>query len=306
MNSALQCLFNCEALADYFLGFDWKREINRRVSAAIYCCVGNFLGHKGLMASAFGSLANDMWRSDKASLRPVDFKTQARHINTQNDVGESMPLFAGYEQQDVQEFLAFLLDAVHEDLNRVPNADRKYVEAKEAKEGEAEEMVAMKAWKGYLERNRSIIVDLFQGQLRSALQCGVCGRRSVTFDPFMYLSVPLPEDMNDDDGDGERRPRRGPGGGSGGPGISLETCIRMFCEEEVLDGDNAWYCSNCKKHQRATKKLDLWKVPPVLIVHLKRFAGSSKISSLVTFPLEGLDLSEVVKSPQVTQRGSIV
>lgn len=62
-----------------------------------------------------------------------------------------MPLFAGYEQQDVQEFLAFLLDAVHEDLNRVPNADRKYVEAKEAKEGEPEEKVAMEAWKGYLE-----------------------------------------------------------------------------------------------------------------------------------------------------------
>lgn len=47
------------------------------------------------------------------------------------------------------------------------------------------------------------------------------------------------------------------------------------------------------------------QVPPVLIVHLKRFAGSSKISSLVTFPLEGLDLSEVVKSPQVTQGGKL-
>lgn len=61
-----------------------------------------------------------------------------------------MPLFAGFEQQDVQEFLAFLLDAVHEDLNRVPNADRKYVQAKEAREGESEELVAMEAWKGYL------------------------------------------------------------------------------------------------------------------------------------------------------------
>lgn len=62
-----------------------------------------------------------------------------------------MPLFAGYEQQDVQEFLAFLLDAVHEDLNRVPSAERKYVEAKEAKDGEPEELVAREAWKGYLE-----------------------------------------------------------------------------------------------------------------------------------------------------------
>lgn len=68
-----------------------------------------------------------------------------------SQAGESMPLFAGYEQHDVQEFLAFLLDAVHEDLNRVSNAERKYVEAKEAKEGEAEELVARDAWKGYLE-----------------------------------------------------------------------------------------------------------------------------------------------------------
>ena len=66
-------------------------------------------------------------------------------------VGKAVPLCKGYQQQDVQEFFAFLLDAVHEDLNRVPNADRKYVEAKEAKEGQSEEFVAMEAWKGYLE-----------------------------------------------------------------------------------------------------------------------------------------------------------
>lgn len=140
---------------------------------------GNFLGHGGLMASAFGALTTDLWTSDKASIRPTKFKQQVRTIarrdpgfawfsplsqhcliqlvprdagfDLSTQVGESMPLFAGYEQQDVQEFLAFLLDAVHEDLNRVPNAERKYVEAKEAKEGEPEEMVAMQAWKGYLE-----------------------------------------------------------------------------------------------------------------------------------------------------------
>ncbi|CAN0291470.1 unnamed protein product, partial [Laminaria digitata] len=262
----------------------------------------NILGHKGLVAEAVGKLANQMWFTDKSDLRPSEFKRQ---------IGESMPLFEGYEQQDVQEYLAFLLDAIHEDLNRVPNASRKYVEAKEAKEGEAEEFVAMQAWKGYLERNRSIIVDLFQGQLRSALQCGVCGRRSVTFDPFMYLSVPLPEDAGEEGG-GARQEDFGGGGGLGGTGgrrrgrpekaggVSLASCIERFCEEETLEGDNAWYCSTCKKHQPATKKLDLWKVPPVLIVHLKRFGGGAKISLPVNFPLVGLDLSHVVKSPQVS------
>lgn len=49
------------------------------------------------------------------------------------------------------------------------------------------------------------------------------------------------------------------------------------------------YCPNCKQHQQATKKLDLWSLPPVLVVHLKRFSYSrymrDKLDSLVDFPL---------------------
>lgn len=49
------------------------------------------------------------------------------------------------------------------------------------------------------------------------------------------------------------------------------------------------YCPSCKQHQQATKKLDLWSLPPVLVVHLKRFSYSrymrDKLDSLVDFPL---------------------
>lgn len=69
------------------------------------------------------------------------------------------------------------------------------------------------------------MVDLFQGQLRSELQCGVCDKRSVTFDPFMYLSVPLPE-----------HPRHSMGIAGDKGGISLEDCIRMYCKKETLEG----------------------------------------------------------------------
>jgi len=48
------------------------------------------------------------------------------------------------------------------------------------------------------------------------------------------------------------------------------------------------YCPNCKEHQQATKKLDLWSLPPVLVVHLKRFSYSrymrDKLDTLVEFP----------------------
>ena len=41
-------------------------------------------------------------------------------------------------------------------------------------------------------RNRSIVVELFHGQLKSKVTCRVCQRESVRFDPFNYLSLPLP------------------------------------------------------------------------------------------------------------------
>nr|CAD7570558.1 unnamed protein product [Timema californicum] len=48
------------------------------------------------------------------------------------------------------------------------------------------------AWENHILRNKSIIVDLFHGQLKSKVTCTVCGHESVRFDPFNYLSLPLP------------------------------------------------------------------------------------------------------------------
>ncbi|XP_070537956.1 ubiquitin carboxyl-terminal hydrolase 4-like [Ptychodera flava] len=58
-----------------------------------------------------------------------------------------------------------------------------------------EYMQAEKAWHKYLERNRSVIVDTFQGQFKSTVVCSACDHVSVTFEPFMYLSLPLPHAM---------------------------------------------------------------------------------------------------------------
>lgn len=92
-------------------------------------------------------------------------------------------------QQDSQEFVAFLLDGLHEDLNQITK--KPYIEEKDAN-GRPDEIVAKEAWDNHLQRNKSIIVDLFQGQLKSTVTCNVCNKVSIKFDPFMYLSVPIP------------------------------------------------------------------------------------------------------------------
>jgi ubiquitin C-terminal hydrolase len=51
----------------------------------------------------------------------------------------------------------------------------------------------------------------------------------------------------------------------------LYDCLEEFKKSEVLDEDNKWFCSKCKEHVQASKSLEIYRVPPVLVISLKRF-----------------------------------
>ncbi|XP_076870484.1 ubiquitin carboxyl-terminal hydrolase 4 [Brachyhypopomus gauderio] len=170
MNSALQCLSNSTPLTEYFLEDQYEAEINRE----------NPLGMRGEIAEAYADLVKQMWLSRSSYVAPRTFKTQ---------VGRFAPQFSGYQQQDSQELLAFLLDGLHEDLNRVKK--KPYLALRDA-EGRPDEIVAKEAWTNHRLRNDSIIVDIFHGLFKSTLVCPECSKVSVTFDPFCYLTLPLP------------------------------------------------------------------------------------------------------------------
>ncbi|KAJ0084359.1 hypothetical protein Patl1_30249 [Pistacia atlantica] len=169
MNSALQCLAHTPKLVDYFLG-DYCKEINH----------DNPLGMDGEIALAFGDLLRKLWAPGASPVAPRTFKSKLAHFALQ---------FSGFNQHDSQELLAFLLDGLHEDLNRVKC--KPYIEAKDG-DDRSDEEVADEYWQNHLARNDSIIVDVCQGQYKSTLVCPVCKKVSTTFDPFMYLSLPLP------------------------------------------------------------------------------------------------------------------
>ncbi|KAL9332168.1 hypothetical protein ACSQ67_001778 [Phaseolus vulgaris] len=134
----------------------------------------------GELALAFGDLLRKLWVPRAMPIAPRTFKMKLANF---------APQFSGYSQHDSQELLAFLLDGLHEDLNRVKR--KPYHEVKDA-DGRPDEEVAEEYWRNHLARNDSIVVDLCQGQFRSTLVCPICKKVSITFDPFMYLSLPLP------------------------------------------------------------------------------------------------------------------
>ena len=79
--------------------------------------------------------------------------------------------------------------------------------------------------------------------------------------------------------------------------------VQAFLQPEQLGSSDSWYCPHCKAHVQADKKLDLWTLPEVLVVHLKRFSFSrtrrTKLDNPVTFPLHGLDLGPYLLRQQV-------
>ncbi|KAF8597759.1 cysteine proteinase [Ceratobasidium sp. AG-I] len=74
----------------------------------------------------------------------------------------------------------------------------------------------------------------------------------------------------------------------------LEDCLDELTKVEQLGANDSWYCSRCQKHQQASKQLQLWRLPNILVFQLKRFEKRGKIDDLITFPIYGLDLSSRV------------
>ncbi|KAM4650999.1 ubiquitin carboxyl-terminal hydrolase 2 isoform 2-T2 [Discoglossus pictus] len=251
MNSILQCLSNTKDLRDYCLQNSYRRDLtSKRCNTAIM----EELAH--LLQALWTSSSND-------AVSPSDFKTQIQRY---------APRFMGYNQQDAQEFLRFLLDGLHNEVNRVTVRPKAYSQdldhLPDSEKGK-------QMWRKYLEREDSRIVELFVGQLKSSLTCTECGYCSTVFDPFWDLSLPIAKSVSE---------------------VSLMDCIRLFTKEDVLDGDEKPTCCRCKARRRCTKKFTIQKFPKILVLHLKRFSEarirSSKLSTFVNFPLKDLDLRE--------------
>lgn len=264
MNSIIQCVNHVDPLTQYLLKGDYLKDLNRK----------NPLGSGGMVSTAYSQLLRDMWGGEYSVLAPRILK-QA--------VATFAPQFNNVFQHDSHEFCSVLMDAIHEDCNRV--LTKPYVEETEGL-GMPDDKVAIESWRKHLLRHDSVIVDHCQGLHRSHLTCPVCGHESIKFDVFSSISLPL-------------------AASKGGSAIPLDDCLEKFTEGEQLDENNAWYCVNCKKHVCALKMLALWSVPDILILHLKRFTYEnkgggvvrSKMEDKVVFPIDSLDLRPYILGP---------
>ena len=197
MNSTLQCLAHTAPLRRYFVHGAYQSDLNR----------DNPLGTGGNLTTEFASLLRQMWGVESSGSSSgggggglystggyysSSYSSAVYPRQFKNTLGKYAEQFMGYDQHDSQELASYLLDALHEDTNRITK--KPYVEKPERKEGEADDDAAKRAWDAHLMRENSRILEAFVGQGKTRLQCprSSCGRVSTTYDPFMFLSVPIP------------------------------------------------------------------------------------------------------------------
>jgi ubiquitin C-terminal hydrolase len=258
MNSTLQCLSNTAPLTVYFLSNNYVLDINRE----------NRDGYRGQVADEYAVLIKALWSGQYRSVAPRDFRDICSVMNS---------TFATSQHQDSQELLEYLMNGLSEGLNKVR---RKPSLPEQDNDGVDDEVAADNVWKISRLAEDSIIVDLFRGQYKSTVMCQKCDKKSVVFEPFMSLPLPIPS------------PTR----------CNLVDCLRHFSREEKMTGDCQWYCPRCKCKRDATKRIVIWRLPPILLVILKRFhfegIWRDKITAHVDFPIEGFDVCQHISGPK--------
>ena len=125
-----------------------------------------------------------------------------------------------------------------------------------------------------MQKNYSIISSEFQGQTKTIIICANCGYIKNKYEPFMYLSLSIPTKKE----------------------ITLDDCLKEFCANDLLEGNEKWFCKKCNFLVNAYKQTEIIRLPKYLIIHLKRFKNvHSKIDDLVKYE-EALDMRKYDKA----------
>ena len=182
-------------------------------------------------------------------------------------------LFTGYAQNDMPEFLLFMVECMH---NCVSRPQKVVISGKTVNEKDRLAVHCYQMIQSVYSKEYSEIMELFYGIYVSEIVHPETDKPfSVKAEHFFILDLPiLPKSR-----------------------CSLLDCFLQFTAGEQLSGENAWFNETTgKKEETVIKRIRFWKFPKVLVITLKRFSpdGRRKNQAWVDFPLDDLDLSQFV------------
>jgi len=253
INSCMQVLSHTYELNNFLNKETYKKKLKKKYESA--------------MILEWDNLRKIMW-NENCVISPGRFiKTIQRVAELKNN-----SIFTGYSQNDLPEFLLFVIDSFHTSLSREINMTITGTPENET------DIVAKKCFetiKNMYSKDYSEIWNIFYAIHVSEISCLESGKK-INFTPEPYFMIDLPIPNNN------KQP-------------TLIDCLNLYVEGEVMEGENAWYNSETKEKMNIRKRIQFWSFPDILVIDFKRFNHRfQKNQILITFPLDNLDLSDYV------------
>lgn len=214
----------------------------------------------------YDSLRNLLWK-ENCVVSPGRFIKTIQKIAEIKDI----ELFTGHKQNDLPEFLLFVIDCFHTALSR---------EVKMIVSGQMEndtDSIAVACFdmiKRMYSKEYSEIWNMFYAvHVSELISLETEERVCLTPEPFFMINLPIPAKKN----------------------ITILDCFDLYAEGEIMDGENAWFNETKNVKMNVRKKISFWSLPNILVIDFKRFnSRNQKNQSLILFPINFLDLSKYV------------
>ena len=253
INSCVQILSHTYELNNFLDSGNYKNKLNKTYDTVLLI--------------EWDNLRQLMW-SENCIISPVKFVKTIQKLASI----KQLHMFTGFDQNDLPEFLIFLVDCLHNALSR-----EVFMNIVGKVENEKDE-IAIKCFetiKQMYSKDYSEIWNIFYGihvsKLISLETNEIIGS---TPEPYFIINLSIPTD------------NKSP---------SLKDCFDLYVAGEVLDGENSVFNEKTNKKEACKRSISFWSLPNILVIDIKRFNyRNQKNQILVTFPLENLDLSEYV------------
>jgi len=252
INSCMQLLSHTYELNDFLDNFN-KSKINNNIDATVF--------------NEWNNLRTLMW-SENCTIAPWGFIKAIQRVAKE----KKQDIFSGYAQNDVCEFLLFIIDCLHSGIKREVEMS---INGNVMNKVDTLATECYKMMQNMYRKEYSELLNIFYGisvtQIKSHETCEVLSRNC---EPFSILSLSLPNKLS----------------------TTIFDCLDMYSEDEDLTGENAWYNDKTKMKENIKKNTIFWSLPNVLIIDLKRLNNANrKVHIIVSTPINDIDFSKYVK-----------
>ena len=225
------------------------------------------------LIAEWNNLRDVMW-SQNGVVSPNRFVHHVQLLARKKD----RDMFTGWAQNDLPEFLLFLIDCMH---NTVSRSVKMKINGKIENDTDKLATACYNMLKKTYSSEYSEIMEMFYGIYVSELS-SISGTtiHSVNPENYFILDLEIPNKTS-----------------------TLYDCFDAFTAYETMEGENAWFNEATKAREDVRKRITFWNFPKILVITLKRFSadGGRKRQDVVDFPLTGLNLSKYVSGYNAKQ-----